>query len=189
MLANHQRSYIYQLKLATLTILTNISWKFGLKNVSSLQYFKNCAETSDMLEMILANVAQLWDPHRWIQHPKLPLLRPQKHQNPSNGSKVIPILRIFPIWTIFLICLQILQIGTTFEPFDGFWCFWGLSRGNLGCRIHLGGSQSCAKFASNTSSILLVSAHFLKNPSPDISKWKSEAIFFLRRSNVTCFTL
>ena len=156
--------------------------------MSGLGFFKKCAETSNMLEVLLANFAQLWDPPRWIRHPKLPLLRPQKHQNPSNGSKVVPIWRIWRQIKNIVQIGKILKIGITFEPFDGFWCFWGLSRSNLGCWIYLWGSQSCATFGSIISSILLVSAQFLKYWSEETFSRPYFHEIFVRIVSVACIT-
>ena len=172
----------------TLSLLRkNLASVFHLM-MSWLRFFKNCAETSCVLEVTLANILHLWDPLKSIWHLKLPLNRPLNHQNPSNGSKVMSVWRIFREIRKNIQIGKILIIGVTFEPFDGFWCFWGPTRGNLRCQIHLRGSQSCWTFASATSNTQLVSAQFLKNPSHDIIKWKTEARFFLRRLNVTCIT-
>ena len=64
---------------------------------------------------------------------------------------------------------KILKNGITFEPFVGFWCFWGQTRGNLGCRIQWRGSQCCRTLTSTTSSIQLFSVHFSKSPSVNIN--------------------
>ena len=81
----------------TNNVLKKISRFIDLEKCPGAGYFKNCPETDFVLKVILANVLQLWDPHRWIRHPKLPLFRPQKHQNPSTGSKVRSILTILQI--------------------------------------------------------------------------------------------
>ena len=76
---------IQEVNQVTINVLKKISWFFDLEKCPGAGYFKNCTETHFVLKEILVNILQLWDPNRWIWHPKLPLVRPQKHQNPSTG--------------------------------------------------------------------------------------------------------
>ena len=82
-------------------------------------------------------------PQKWTQHPKIPLFRPQEHQNPLSKSKV----------TFLVIFGQFLRFHVKIEPFIGFWCSWGLNRGILGCWVHFWG-QSAFKVTLNMGFLL-----------------------------------